>query len=259
MKSIKGLSFFCSWSGGKDSCLALYHAIKNGGRPECLLTMLVEEGERSRSHGLPATLLQQQAQSLAIPLVMCSTSWSDYEATFISALHGLKQQGIEVGVFGDIDIEDHRKWCKRVCSVANIQSYHPLWGRSQPDLIDEFIRLDFKATIIAVKQGILDRGFLGRTLDIELIKDIKDVGIDVSGEAGEYHTVVTEGPIFSSSIHLKSKGQALRDTSWILDVSFSLKVKGGVDSKTTSRTSKQKSFSEKSGCMVSCHEQGKKE
>lgn len=224
MKSIKGLSFFCSWSGGKDSCLALYHAIKDGGRPECLLTMLVEDGERSRSHGLPLSLLQQQAHSLAIPLVVCSTSWSDYEATFISALHELKQQGVEVGVFGDIDIEDHRKWCERVCSAANIESYHPLWERSQPGLIDEFIRLDFKATIIAVKQGVLDRKSLGKTLDIELIKDIEDVGIDVSGEAGEYHTVVTSGPIFSSVIHLEIKEQVVRDGYYFLDVSLGIDI-----------------------------------
>ena len=93
MESVNGLSLFCSWSGGKDSCLALYHAVRNGGKADRLLTMLEENGERSRSHGLPLTLLQQQAEALSIPLIVRSTSWDDYEATFISTLREFKEEG----------------------------------------------------------------------------------------------------------------------------------------------------------------------
>lgn len=211
--------FFCSWSGGKDSSLALYHAIQAGGKPYFLLTMLREDGERSRSHGLPVDLLKKQASALNIPLVVCSTSWDDYEATFISAIQKFKEQGIEVGVFGDIDIDEHREWVERVCSYVNIQPYLPLWKKFRKELIQELLKLNFKATIIVVKDDVLDKKFLGKKLDIKVISDLENIGVDISGEGGEYHTVVTDGPIFSHKIKIKIKGKSFHDGYWLLDVS----------------------------------------
>ncbi len=219
MKSISRLPFFCSWSGGKDSCLALYYAIQHGGCPACLFTLLTEDGNRSRSHGLARSVLQQQARRLSVPLVVAATSWPDYQATFVSVLSEFKAGGIDVGVFGDIDIDSHRNWCERVCSTANIEPYHPLWKRSRRDLLDEFVELNFKATIIAVKEGPLGRDFLGKGLNATTVGELEDVGIDASGEGGEYHTVVTDGPIFSSKIHLVSGDCVRHDGYWFLDVS----------------------------------------
>lgn len=215
---LRSSSFFCSWSGGKDSCLALYRAVKAGGRPEAILTMMMEGGERSRSHGLPVSLIRQQAESLGIPLFMRSTSWEDYESDFVSALYEFEKSGIPFGVFGDIDLDGHREWCQRVCSKANMKAYHPLWKRDQTALLHEFIDLEFKAMIIAVKQDVLDTGFLGRTLDHELIRKIVRAGSDPSGEAGEYHTVVTDGPLFSFPIHFETKDQVFHDGYWFLEV-----------------------------------------
>ena len=90
MKSIEGRPFFCSWSGGKDSCLALYHAIQTGGRPECLFTMMAENNHTSRSHGLSRSLLEHQADRLGIPIVFRSATWDEYEATFLSEKLELK-------------------------------------------------------------------------------------------------------------------------------------------------------------------------
>jgi diphthine-ammonia ligase len=215
---LQSSSFFCSWSGGKDSCLALYHTVKAGGRPEAILTMMMEDGERSRSHGLPVSLIRQQAESLGIPLVMRSTSWEDYESNFVSALYEFEKRGLHFGVFGDIDLDGHRQWCERVCSKANMKSYHPLWKRDRTDLLHEFIDLKFKAMVIAVKQDVLDKGFLGRTLDHKLILKIAKAGSDPSGEAGEYHTFVTDGPLFSFPIDFKTKDQVLHDGYWFLEV-----------------------------------------
>jgi uncharacterized protein (TIGR00290 family) len=219
MKSIRDHNFFCSWSGGKDSCLALYHAIQNGGSPKYLLTMLAEDSQRSMSHGLPITLFQEQAKALGIPLIARPTSWDDYEDTFLSTLHEFKKNGVEFGVFGDIDLEKHLQWCQRVCFTKNIHPYHPLWKRGRRELLDEFVGLGFKATIIAVRQGVLDESFLGRILSEEAIQEIEDVGIDASGEAGEYHTVVTDGPIFSHPVHLEIGKQVYHDGCLLLDVS----------------------------------------
>ena len=212
-------SFFCSWSGGKDSCLALYHALQEGGRPRFLLTMLTEGGERSRSHGLHITIIEKQAEALGIPLITRSATWNDYEREFISALRELKKDGIEMGVFGDIDMDDHRKWVERVCSSVALQSHLPLWKKARRDLLEELLEAGFTATIVAVQDGVLDKQFLGKILNESVIEEIGREGIDASGEGGEYHTVVTAGPIFSKPIHLEIGKQVLRDGYWFLDVS----------------------------------------
>lgn len=220
MEGIRGKHLFCSWSGGKDCCLALFRAIRNGGVPAYLLTMLTEEGNRSRAHGLPPAIIQAQAQALNIPLVVGKASWNGYEKSFLSAITRFREEGIEYGVFGDIDLEAHLQWVERICSSVGIQAYEPLWKRARGDLLEEFLRLGFKATIISVKQGALDSSFLGQTLNRELIADIEKIGIDASGEEGEYHTVVTDGPIFSSPILLNAKERVLREGYCFLDVSI---------------------------------------
>lgn len=220
MKSLNGSSFFSSWSGGKDSCLALYQALQNNGIPKALLTMMTEDKERSRSHGLPVTVFEHQARSLGIPLIMRHSSWADYEETFLSATREFKKEGVQYGVFGDIDLEPHLEWVERVCGSASIQVCEPLWKRERSELLNEFLTLGFKAMIIAVKQGTLGNDFLGRIIDHQVISDMKEAGIDASGEEGEYHTVVIDGPIFSSPIYLEKGRQVIMDGYGFLDVSI---------------------------------------
>lgn len=167
--SIKQKSFFCSWSGGKDSCLAFYRAIKEGGKPHSLLTMM-EDGYRSKAHYLSYDLLAKQASSIGVPLISRSASWEDYERVFSSALQELKKQGVEAGVFGDIDLEGHREWVKKVCEKANLKACEPLWKSARKDLLREFIEAGFQAVVVAVKDGALEKDVLGKTLDWELIK-----------------------------------------------------------------------------------------
>src|SRR5258707_4422605 len=93
-----------SWSGGKDSALALWRARARGLRPIALLTMLDETGERSRSHGLPVDVLQAQAASIGVPLVTASATWAAYTDAFVRALSGLATSDVPACVFGDIDI-----------------------------------------------------------------------------------------------------------------------------------------------------------
>ncbi|MCL6613087.1 MAG: diphthine--ammonia ligase [Firmicutes bacterium] len=206
-ESLTGLPFFCSWSGGKDSCLALYHAIKSGGRPHSLLTILAEDGLISRSHGLPKRLLEAQAKSLGLRPVFRAASWEHYDEEFVSALHEFKASGIEAGVFGDIDLDAHREWARRVCGRAGIAAFHPLWKRDRRELLEEFIGLGFKARIIAVNEEKLDKSFLGRTIQTRTIEEMEEAGIDPAGECGEYHTVVTGGPLFSAPVELKIVGE----------------------------------------------------
>ncbi len=105
---------------------------------------------------------------------------------------------------------------------SSIQAYEPLWKRAREDLLNEFLQLGFKATIISEKKMYRVLAFLGRTLDSEVIADMQEIGIDASGEEGEYHTVVTDGPIFSSPIHLQMQDEAFRDGYCFLDVALQL-------------------------------------
>jgi uncharacterized protein (TIGR00290 family) len=195
---------FVSWSGGKDGCLALYRAKQAGLNVRCLLNMVSEDGKRSRSHGVRAAVVKKQAEALGIPIIQQPTADDDYEAVFIKKIKDFKRQGIEMGVFGDIDFEPHREWIEKVCNAAAIIPRLPLWQESQPKLLEEFIAAGFKAIVITVKADLLGKEFLGRTLDTKLIADIAALHKDITpcGEAGEYHTLVVDGPIFKKRLDL---------------------------------------------------------
>ena len=212
---------FCSWSGGKDSCLALHRAVRSGCEPIALLTMLVEDGKRSRSHGLSVEALEAQAAAVGVPLVTKATSWDAYESRFIEALGELSRDGATVGVFGDIDVEQHLEWVTRVCSKAGIEAQEPLWGSSRRDLLEEFLSAGFVARIVSVKDGVLEPSYLGRPIDADLVSEFERRGIDPSGENGEYHTVVVSGPMFASALRFDEGDRYMRDGYWFLDVSLS--------------------------------------
>lgn len=215
-----GQKFFCSWSGGKDSCLALYRAKANGAIPSYLVTMLVEDGTRTRSHGLPTAVVQQQALSLGVPIATAATSWPEYESSFINVLHRLRMEHVSAGVFGDIDIDRHRAWEQKVCEAAQLQAHLPLWKSKRHMLLEEFLELGFSAMIVATNAEALGREFLGRTLDRKLIARFAELGIDPSGENGEYHTVVTDGPLFSRRLALVPGATVRRDGYWFLDLNI---------------------------------------
>jgi uncharacterized protein (TIGR00290 family) len=210
--------FFVSWSGGKDSCLALYRAMKSSGTPAFLFTMLDEGGERSHSHGLTREVLCAQARSLGIPIVFRAASWDEYEAAFLDGLSEILGANVTVGVFGDIDLDDHRKWVERVCCSMGIAAVEPLWKCARRDLLREFIASSFRAMIVAVKDELLSPDYLGRVLDMRVVQEFECMGIDPSGEAGEYHTVVTDGPLFREPVVICPVTKTFRDGYWFLTV-----------------------------------------
>src|SRR5690606_26204951 len=118
-------SFFASWSGGKDSALALYRAIQNGGRTERLLTMIDSEGDRSKTHAVSEACVRAQADAIGIPLVIRRAGWTDYKEQFLSGLDQMMAADITPGVLGDIDLEDHRKWVADTCAGRGIEAVHP--------------------------------------------------------------------------------------------------------------------------------------
>ncbi len=114
---------FCSWSGGKDSCLALNRAIKNGCEVTHLLTMFDETGMRSRSHSVSQKVMQAQANALGLELITPNASWQSYEIIFIEELKLLKAQNFDAAIFGDIDLQPHRDWEEKVCAAAESKPF----------------------------------------------------------------------------------------------------------------------------------------
>lgn len=195
----QGVPFVCSWSGGKDSCLALHRAMSTG-CPLKLFTMFEETGLRSRSHALPMELLRAQAAALGLPHETRQASWGEYESVFIAALDDFKREGAEAAVFGDIDIEEHGLWEEKVCTAAGLKARLPLWQEDRRALMEEFIGLGFKAVIVVVNEKMLDPRFLGRELSAGLLKELEREGVDLCGENGEYHTAVLDGPVFQRPV-----------------------------------------------------------
>jgi uncharacterized protein (TIGR00290 family) len=195
-----------SWSGGKDSCLALWRAQKLGISVTHLLTVLDESGLKTRSHGVSKSLIQRQGQSLGIHNEFIAASWQDYEKDFIAKLIQLSDEGITQAIFGDIDLIAHRDWEEKVCAAANIVAMLPLWNENRLSLVTEFLDAGFKARVTCVDGRFLDESFVGVEFDAEYIARLPE-GVDACGENGEFHTFVYDGPNFSELIKWKSLGK----------------------------------------------------
>ncbi len=193
---------FCSWSGGKDSCLALNRAVKDEYKVSHLLTMFDETGERSRSHAVSLEVMRAQAESLGLELIAPPASWQDYQAVFIEELKRLKAQKFDAAIFGDIDLQAHRDWEETVCAAAEIEAVLPLWNENRLDLVNEFLTEGFKSVVICVNEKYLPKEFCGRVFDEQFIKDLPE-GVDACGENGEFHTFAFDGKLFKNPVPYK--------------------------------------------------------
>jgi uncharacterized protein (TIGR00290 family) len=216
---LRGVPVFCSWSGGKDSAMALHEAARAGAEPRLLVSMMVEGGERSRSHGLSREVLAAQAAAVGLPIEFGAASWSGYEAEFLRVLGGaIEAGGPTVGIFGDIDMQDHRDWVERVCGLVGAEARLPIWQRDRRALMDEVLAAGFEAVIVAVRESELPAELLGQTIDADVVAAIEAAGADAAGENGEYHSLVVDGPLFEHSLAVECGEQSLRDGVWFTDV-----------------------------------------
>ncbi len=206
----QGHKFVASYSGGKDSTLALYKAMQVG-EPIGLIVMLEEEGQRSRSHGMPPELIRAQAEAIGLPVFTAATSWEDYEANFMMLLAKAKDQGAEVLVTGDLDVPVQDCWHDRVTKNAGLGLAMPLWEMDHREAVLEFIQLGFVTTIVTVNTSLgMKEEDLGRILTLGYIEELEARGIDPCGEGGEFHTTVIDGPLFKQPIPVR-QGDILRD------------------------------------------------
>ncbi|OQX80631.1 MAG: ATP pyrophosphatase [Candidatus Omnitrophica bacterium 4484_70.1] len=213
------MKVFVSWSGGKESSLACWKVIKRGFEVKYLLNMVSEDSRYSRSHGISLLLLKKQAEAMEIPIVQVKTTWKSYEENFKKAVLRLREEEIEAGVFGDIDLREHRDWVERVCKELKIKAILPLWGKEREKLLKEFIETGFKAIVVAIDVDCLDKELLGERINEEFIQKLKAMKeIDLCGERGEYHTFVYGGPIFKKPLEFITGKKILRDKRCFLEI-----------------------------------------
>jgi diphthine-ammonia ligase len=217
---------FASWSGGKDCCLAVYRAKAAGMDIRYLANMVTEDGQRSCSHGMSAAVIKTQAEALGIPVSQRPTTSETYQSVFIKLLKEFKQEGIDGGIFGDIDFGPHREWIEKICAMAAITPYLPLWQEDQSKLMEEFIAAGFKAVVVAVKADLLGKEILGRIIDRKFLAYIAGLnkGITPCGEAGEFHTLVIDGPLFSRRLEIVKSEKVSRGDHHFLEI-LDLKLK----------------------------------
>jgi diphthine-ammonia ligase len=210
---------FVSWSGGKDGCLALYRAIKSGMDVHCLANMIHEDGQRSWSHGIRAAVIKKQAEAMGIPIVQQKTTGENYEAVFIEMLKNFQREGVQGGVFGDIDFLPHREWDEKVCRESGISAYLPLWANDQKKLMEEFIDAGFKAVVVTVKAELLGKEVLGRTVDRKFLNFLAGLkNVTPCGEAGEFHTLVVDGPLFRKQLEIIKSEKVTRGDYLFLEI-----------------------------------------
>jgi len=198
-----GRKFVASFSGGKDSVLALYQAMQVG-EAVGLIVMLEETGERSRSHGMPPEVIQAQADSIGLPVYTAASSWADYEAHYMELLATAKQHGAEVLVTGDLDMPEHGCWHDKVTRNAGMKLGMPLWEMDHREAVETFIGLGFVTIIVTVNCSLgMTENDLGRVLTLDYVKELESRGIDPCGEGGEFHTTVLDGPIFKQPIPVR--------------------------------------------------------
>jgi uncharacterized protein (TIGR00290 family) len=193
-----------NWSGGKDSALGLYHCLKDKDIDiKYLLTSLSEEYKRISMHGVRKELLQLQAENIGIELKEIylpeSASLEIYDGIMKIAFEGLKDEGIEYSIFGDIFLEDLRKYREDKLAEVSMKGLFPLWQRPSREIIKEFIALGFQTVIVCVNEKYLDKSFAGRVIDKIFLNDLPE-NVDPCGENGEFHTFVFDGPIFKKKI-----------------------------------------------------------
>ena len=158
-----------------------------------------------------------QAEAIGIPLLQKETTWNGYEQEFKNAVRSLIPDGVKGMVFGDIYLQEHKDWVERVCGELGIEVIEPLWGQEPEKILLEFIDTGFEAMIVSAKADLFDEGWIGQKVDREFLRYLQDRNIDVCGENGEYHTLVTYAPMFKGKIEITRSRPIVRDDYRFLD------------------------------------------
>ena len=211
-------NILCSWSGGKDSCFAMMQAIEQGYSPKVLLNVLNEEGKISRSHGIPAAILEAQANAAGLPVHLISSSWQAYEKIFVEALQLLQEKyQLSYAVFGDIDLQPHRDWEEKVCTAAALEAILPLWQQDRKSLVQQMLNSGIETMIVSCNET-MGKEYLGKILNENIISELEALGVDACGENGEFHTLVLNCKLFSKRIDVVVSNKMKHENYWFTEL-----------------------------------------
>jgi uncharacterized protein (TIGR00290 family) len=206
-----------SWSGGKDSSLALA-ALRRDPRFEvvALLTTVTEAYDRISIHGVRRGLLRAQADALGLPVFEAALEPGCDNAAYERAFHASVDRvraaypGVRRIAFGDLFLEDVRASRERLAAEAGMETLFPLWGRDTAALAEEFVALGFRAHLVCVDTTQLSGDFAGAAFDAALLGRLP-ASVDRCGERGEFHTFVSDGPIFARPVEVVPGEVVLRE------------------------------------------------
>ncbi len=193
---MEGCDLFCSWSGGKESTLALDRAIRTGYEVNCLVNMVSSE-KSNIGHGLPPEFYSVQAESLNIPIKQKEVEWETYEEDLSDLIREVSP--IE-GIFGDVYLLGHKEWIEDKARQLGFDAIWPLWMENPEQLYLEYLNRGFEALIIKVRPEKIPEDWIGQRLNKDFLEYLKKNEICPLGEKGEYHTVTLGGPLFDRNI-----------------------------------------------------------
>jgi uncharacterized protein (TIGR00290 family) len=219
---IANTAVLMSWSGGKDSCIALYEIQRTQDyRVAALLTTLTRDYDRISMHGVRRELLEKQATSLRLPLhqvfISKDATNEEYEVRMGEAFSVYRGKGIDSIVFGDLFLEDIRAYREQFLARHNMHGLFPVWKRDTSSFIKDFIKLGFKAVVTCVNSKVLDQSFAGRIIDEAFLSSLP-VDVDPCGENGEFHSFVFDGPIFTEAVRFSIGVTVSRNSFWFRDL-----------------------------------------
>jgi uncharacterized protein (TIGR00290 family) len=197
-----------AWSSGKDSAFALDMA-RRSGEVELvgLLTTVTETYGRVSMHGVREAILDRQAEALGLPCrkvrIPAGCVNADYERAMGEAVEAARSEGVTHIVFGDLFLEDVRAYRERMLSGSGISPLFPLWGRDTAALAAEMLRSGLEATVVCVDPRRLPHSFAGRAFDAAFLAELP-ADVDPCGENGEFHTCVTNGPMFREPVQTRA-------------------------------------------------------
>lgn len=211
-----------SWSSGKDSALALHEARAAGDVDVVgMLTTVNAAFDRVAMHGVRRALLERQAAALGLPLHVVELPWpcpnAVYEQKMAAAITEARGSGVEAMVFGDLFLEDIRRYREAALVGTGVTPLFPLWRRPTHEVARSLVALGFRAVIVCVNPDQAPRGLAGRWYDAALLDDLP-AGVDPCGENGEFHTVVVDGPGFAVPVDVELGEVVERDGFVFADV-----------------------------------------
>lgn len=211
--------YFCSWSGGHESGLTLYSALKNN-QILCLIASLQDISNPHKTSFFSPAVLRAQSDQINIPLLMLNTNQENFAENYSKTLNSIKKHNITGGFFATTAHLEQKEQYTQLCQASQIDATFPLFNKDKEGLLSEFIELGFKAKIIAINERYLTRELLAKDLDKEVVQELRNRKVDLFGENGEFLTVLYDAPFFKHPLQFKEGDINLKNGYWVIDLNL---------------------------------------